>query len=78
MIMKFIPEWMILAQNAAQKNETFILLAVFALIGCGLIASFFSKTPYTKEKAIKKPLIILSIMAIFIFFVVYALTKYNS
>lgn len=75
MMMRIVSEWLILAQNQAQKNETFLVLAVFALIGCGLIAGFFAKTPFTKEKAVKKLLIILSIMAIFIFFVVYALTK---
>ena len=77
-MMRIISEWLMLAQNQAQKNETFVLLAVFALIGCGLLAGFFAKTPYTKEKNVKKPLIILSIMAIFIFFVVYFLTKYNN
>ena len=58
----------ILAQNEAQKNETFVLLAVFALIGCCLIAGFFAGKPYTKEKAVRKPLIFLSVMALFIFF----------
>ena len=77
-MLKMIPDWLILAQNEAQKNETFLLLAIFALIGCGLIAGFFAKTAFTKEKAVKKPLIFLSIMAIFIFFVVYFIMKYNG
>ena len=68
----------ILAQNEAQKNETFLLLAIFALIGCGLIAGFFAGKPFTKEKAVRKPLIFLSVMALFIFFVVYFIMKYND
>lgn len=75
MMIKIITEWLILAQNEAQKNETFLVLGIFALIACGLIAGFFAKTPFTKEKSVKKPLIFLAIMVIFIFFVVYALTK---
>lgn len=78
MIINFFPEWLILAQNEAQKNETFLLLAIFALVGCGLIAGFFAKTAFTKEKAVKKPLIFLAVMAIFIFFVVYFIMKYNG
>ena len=69
---------LVLAQNEAQKNETFILLAIFALVACVLLAGFFAKTPFTNEKAVKKPLIILSIMALFVFFVVYLIMKYNG
>lgn len=69
---------LILAQNEAQKTETFILLAVFALIACGLIAGYFAKTPFTKEKKIMKPLLIIAIMVLFVFFVVYLILKYNN
>ena len=69
---------LLLAQNEAQKNETVILLAVFALVACGLIAGFFAKTPFTKEKAISKPLLVIAIMVLFVFFVVYLIMKYNN
>lgn len=69
---------LIVAQNEAQKNETFILLAVFALIACGLIAGYFAKTPYTKEKKVMIPMLIIAIMMLFVFFVVYLIMKYNN
>ena len=67
-----------LAQNKAQQNETFILLAVFALVACGLIAGMFAKTPFTKEKQIQKPLLFIALMVLFVFFVVYLIMKYNN
>ena len=67
-----------LAQNKAQQNETFILLAVFALVACGQIAGMFAKTPYTKEKQIQKPLLFIALMVLFVFFVVYLIMKYNN
>ena len=69
---------LILAQNEAQKTETFVLLAVFALIACVLIAGFFAKTPWTKEKKIMRPLLVISVMMLFVFFVVYLIMKYNN
>lgn len=69
---------LILAQNEAQKNETFILLAIFALVACGLIAGAFAKTPFTKEKKIMRPLLIIAVMMLFVFAVVYLILKYNN
>lgn len=69
---------LILAQNEAQKTETFILLAIFALVACGLIAGAFAKTPFTKEKKVMRPLLIISLMVLFVFFVVYLILKYNN
>ena len=69
---------LLLAQNEAQKTETFILLAVFALIACGLIAGAFAKTPYTKEKKVMRPLLVIAVMMLFVFAVVYIILKYNN
>ena len=69
---------LILAQNEAQKKETFILLAVFALIACGLIAGTFAGKPFTKEKKVQKALTVIAIMILFVFFVVYLIMKYNG
>lgn len=63
----------LLAQNAKQKHETFLLLAVFALIACGFIAGAFGGKPFTKEKQIQKPLLVIAFMMLFVFFVVYFL-----
>ena len=68
---------LILAQNEAQKHETFLLLAVFALIACGLIAGTFAGKPFTKEKKVQKPLLVISAMMLFVFFVVYLVYKNN-
>ena len=62
---------LLLAQNEAQKHETFLVLALFALVACVFIAGCFGPKPYTKEKQIQKPLLIIAIMALFVFFVVY-------
>lgn len=67
----------LLKQNEAQKNETFILLAVFALIACVLIAGTFA-TPFTKEKKVQKALTVIAVMMLFVFFVVYLIVKYNK
>ena len=64
---------LLLAQNEAQKKETFVLLAVFALIACGFIAGCFAGKPFTKEKKVQKPLLVISVMMLFVFFVVYLL-----
>lgn len=64
---------LLLAQNAAQKNETFLLLAVFALVACGFIAGAFGGKPFTKEKQVQKPLLVIAVMMLFVFFVVYFL-----
>lgn len=69
---------LLLAQNEAQKNETFLLLAIFAIIACVMLLGFFAKTPFTKEKAVSKPLIIICVMVLFVFFVVYLIMKYNN
>lgn len=69
---------LLLAQNEAQKHETFIVLAVFALIGCVIIVGNFAKTPFTKEKKVQKPLVAIAFMILFVFFVVYFVMKYNN
>ena len=66
-----------LAQNAAQKNETFVLLAIFALFACVIIVGTFSK-PFTKEKKVQKTLTVIAVMMLFIFLVVYLIMKYNN
>lgn len=66
---------LLLAQNEAQKHETFLLLAIFALVGCGLIAGNFAGKPFTKEKQVQKPLLIIALMMLFVFFVVFFMTK---
>lgn len=74
-LLNLIP--LILAQNEAQKNETFVLLAVFALFACVLIAGTFS-TPFTKEKKVQKALTVIAVMVLFVFLVVYLIMKYNN
>lgn len=69
---------LLLAQNEAQQRETFVVLAIFALVACGLIAGMFAKTPFTKEKQIQKPLLFIALMVLFVFFVVYLIMKYNN
>jgi len=64
---------LLLAQNAQQKHETFLLLAVFALIACGFIAGNFAGKPFTKEKKVQKPLLVIAIMMLVVFFIVYFL-----
>lgn len=64
-----------LAQNEAQKNETFLLLAIFAIIACIFIAGSFGPKPFTKEKKIQKPLLVIAAMILFIFFIVYLVYK---
>ena len=76
-MLNILQQFFILAQNEAQRNETFILLAVFALVACGLIAGTFA-TPFTKEKKIQKTLTIIAVMVLFVFFVVYLIMKYNG
>ena len=68
---------LILAQNEAQKHETFLLLAIFALIACGLIAGTFAK-PFTSEKKVQKTLTVIAVMVLFVFLVVYLIMKYND
>jgi len=68
---------LLLAQNEAQKHETFVLLAIFALVACGLIAGTFA-TPFTKEKKVQKTLTVIAVMVLFVFFVVYLIMKYND
>lgn len=67
----------LLKQNEAQKQETFVLLAIFALIACVLIAGTFAK-PFTKEKKVQKALTVIAVMVLFVFFVVYLILKYNK
>lgn len=64
-----------LAQNEAQKNETFLVMAIFALVACGFIAGCFGSKPFTKEKKVQKPLLVIAIMVLFIFFVIYLVYK---
>ena len=66
-----------LAQNEAQKRETFLLLALFAIGACIFIWSCFSSKPFTKEKKVQKPLLVISAMMLFVFFVVYLVYKNN-
>ncbi len=68
----------VLAQNSAQKNETFVLLAIFALVACAFIAGNFAKTPFTKEKKVQKPLLVIAFMMLFVFLVVYLIFKFKN
>lgn len=66
-----------LAQNEAQKRETFLLLALFAIGACIFIVGCFGGKPFTKEKKVQKPLLVISAMMLFVFFVVYLVYKNN-
>ena len=62
---------LVLAQNEAQKNETYFGICVLAILGCIFIIDVFAKDTIAKEKSLKRLLLFFSCLAIFVFIILY-------
>ncbi len=69
---------LLLAQNEKQKAESYLGLAILALFSIVFIMDVFGKGSYGKNKDMKKILLFLSCLFIFIFIIIFISFKYQN